>query len=212
MNIIKFTISHMCAALLAGLLVTAGLTVVVCKAAVINPASPRAGVHSVPQKNADVPIDDPVKVIYDLQIAAAVSSWEVSWRGGLQGDYNQDGIVNISDISPLAMHWQELVADHPELEAVDGSRDGVINIADITVLAMNFGVTPNGFEISLGEAYDGPYVPVSTVNYSDYELPLSGYPHYRTTVETTQTTGYLRIRFLTSQTVYSYLDEFVPLG
>ena len=60
------------------------------------------------------------------------------WKYRNSGDYNQEGTVNIMDITPLAAHFQESVADYPEIEPIDGSGDGAITILDVTPLAAGF--------------------------------------------------------------------------
>ncbi len=202
---------QMWAALLVGLLIAASMATVVCHAAINHLALTKSSVSLVSLKAASVGIDDPIPVIYELQVAPDAQGWEVSWNSGMPGDYDQDGTVGVSDLTPLAMHWQELVADAPELEAVDGSKDGVINIADVTAVAMFFGVTQIGYEISLSEAYGGPYTPVATVDYGDYELPLSGFPHYRTTISAPPASAYVMVRFLASDETYNWGTETVPL-
>ena len=61
-----------------------------------------------------------------------------TWSYYNTGDYNQDGRAGIADITPIAQHFGQLVAEHPEAEVVDGNGDGTVNIPDITPLAMNF--------------------------------------------------------------------------
>ncbi|OPX23614.1 MAG: hypothetical protein B1H03_01115 [Planctomycetales bacterium 4484_113] len=74
----------------------------------------------------------------------------LEWQGKNIGDYSMDGIVNISDITPLAAHFNEEVASaaHPDTAAwIDGNGDGVINISDITPLAANFGNSLSGYVV-----------------------------------------------------------------
>jgi uncharacterized delta-60 repeat protein len=92
-------------------------------------------------------------------------TYNFAWHYYNIGDYNQDGIVGVSDITPLAMHfgqtWDNAVpGDVNTLPAVaDGSNNEKVDIADVTPIAMNFGVeianyrldtSPNGID-SWGE-------------------------------------------------------------
>ena len=66
---------------------------------------------------------------------------ELIWGYYSAGDYDQNGEVNISDLTPLAVHLNQSVpADPNSVEAVvDGDSNGNINIADLTPLGANLG-------------------------------------------------------------------------
>ncbi len=79
-------------------------------------------------------------------------TYTLRWRYRNLGDYDQNGEVGISDITPLAIHFGEEVpggdAERNSLQAViDGSGDGVISIADVTPIAINFGTCCAGYSI-----------------------------------------------------------------
>jgi hypothetical protein len=68
------------------------------------------------------------------------------WHYRNVGDYDQDGTVGVSDITPIAMHWYEVAADVNSIQGViDGSNNSLIDIADITPIAQNFGVQCDGY-------------------------------------------------------------------
>jgi hypothetical protein len=54
-----------------------------------------------------------------------------------RGDFNNDGVVNIFDLSILAESWQ---ATNP---VADANGDGVVNIFDLSILAVNWLTNPN---------------------------------------------------------------------
>src|SRR5690606_9214452 len=58
----------------------------------------------------------------------------LSWGYASQGDYDQNSETNISDLTPLGVHFQKKGPfDYFSVEAVvDGDANGEINIADIT--------------------------------------------------------------------------------
>ncbi len=87
----------------------------------------------------------------------------LSWTYRNLGDYNQDGVVDIGDITPLAEHFLERVSPqtkefiNPVLEIIDGNDDGRIDIADITPVAYSFFTRADGYEVQLSETAYGPF-------------------------------------------------------
>lgn len=85
---------------------------------------------------------------------------ELTWSYYNEGDYNQDGIVSVADITPLAIHFGEgwAIGQENSLHAVvDGSGNGTVDIADVTPIAMNFGVEAAGFLVQQCDTENGEY-------------------------------------------------------
>jgi len=86
------------------------------------------------------------------------------WHYRNLGDYDQNGTVGISDITPIAMHYNETYDRDMEpdclLAVIDGSANGEIDIADITPIAMNYGVDCVGYDV---EGSDSPIVSFSFI-------------------------------------------------
>ena len=80
----------------------------------------------------------------------------LEWHYRNPGDYTQDGTVNISDITPIAVHYNETVSggENSLLSVIDGSGSGKIDIADITPLAVNFGKEVAGYYLQYADAAD----------------------------------------------------------
>ena len=82
-------------------------------------------------------------------------SMTVSWYHDLSGDYDQNGEVNIADLTPLTRHFGESAVgsweDNSIQEVLDGDGNREINLADITVIARFFGNRIDGFELFLAE-------------------------------------------------------------
>lgn len=79
------------------------------------------------------------------------------------GDYGQNGTVDISDISPIAMHFGETgtPGDATSLIGViDGSGNGKVDIADITPLAQNFGTSVAYYGIEASFSSSGPFTQI----------------------------------------------------
>ena len=102
--------------------------------------------------------------------------YEVSWPAFLTADYNQDGLVGVSDLVPLGMLYGMSQAAESNVwlvdayARVDGNHDGLINVSDITPLGQNYGNSNFNFRVerSLGDA-SGPgttWEAIGTVNRS----------------------------------------------
>lgn len=86
----------------------------------------------------------------DLSAAAITHTGsELVWYYYSQGDYDQNGEVNIADLTPLGMYfgtagpfdWRDA------LSCVDGDNNGELNIADVTPIGLNYGNRVEGYHI-----------------------------------------------------------------
>ncbi|MCD6283397.1 PKD domain-containing protein [bacterium] len=99
--------------------------------------------------------------------SAEEDSFNFTWSYINVGDYDQDGTVGISDITPIAMFYGE-PADTPDAEVVDGDGDGAIGISDITPLAIHYGNNVDHYVIR-GTESEGvePDEEIGTVPFSE---------------------------------------------
>ncbi|MCD6282081.1 hypothetical protein J7J84_00530, partial [bacterium] len=87
------------------------------------------------------------------------ATYTLEWRYRNLGDYDQNGTVGISDITPLAIHYNEEVPEEDKelrnsIQAVvDGSGNGIVDIADITPIAMNYGTCCAAYSIRSASSY-----------------------------------------------------------
>ena len=102
---------------------------------------------------------------------------EVVWIEQFPGDFNQDGYVNASDLTPIGQYWDRRVEyDDPALHGgvawvpagdplgdgalnwrlarVDGNHDGLISIGDITTIAQHWLEHIEGYLVT-----DQPVIP-----------------------------------------------------
>jgi hypothetical protein len=91
----------------------------------------------------------------------------LTWNYRLLGDYDQNGRVNIADITPIAVNFGRTVAEYPGAEPVDGSGNGKVGIEDITPIAVYFGVTVESYDIEGSDAADGTYTNVGNILFGD---------------------------------------------
>ncbi len=118
----------------------------------------------------------------------------LTWSSiALKGDYNNDGSIDISDITPLAIYYGQECNSHAETIFVNGDNDPTINIADVTAIAMNFGVHLEGFRVWRGK-WNG-----TTVDWETNFRPNSdlGSPNWSAN----------RIMGTELETEYGYIDD-----
>ncbi|MCB1188484.1 hypothetical protein KDL29_15085 [bacterium] len=79
----------------------------------------------------------------------------LAWAHYQQGDYDLNGEVNISDLTPVGIHLGKTTASPDWLTAAvvaDGDGNGEINIADVTPIGQNFAARVSGYMVQAREA------------------------------------------------------------
>lgn len=82
-------------------------------------------------------------------------TYTLSWSYYNSGDYDQNGVVGVPDITPIAIHYNEEVpiGDPDSLQAlIHGSLAGKVGVSDVTPIAMNFGVGCARYEVQAAPA------------------------------------------------------------
>ena len=107
--------------------------------------SPDSTIRGTTARFASGPPSRPEDRVNDLTLIDHYDgTYTLEWHYQNLGDYDQNGTVGISDITPIAMHYGEEVpegdADRNSIQAVvDGSGNDKVDIADITPIAMYYG-------------------------------------------------------------------------
>ena len=84
--------------------------------------------------NAEI-VDARNVLIYQYYPGGHITLWRLTKRGGiLRGDVNEDGTVNIADVTALIDYLLSGNADSINLDNADCDQDSNINIADVTAL------------------------------------------------------------------------------
>ncbi|MCC7476968.1 hypothetical protein IT575_00800 [bacterium] len=98
-------------------------------------------------------------------LSYSASTQTISWQHFSPGDYNQDGNVAVSDLTPIGIHFSKDVpaGDDPDgrdsnsiEDVVDGSNDGRVNVADLTAIGLNFQSRTSAYNVYRGEPSDLP--------------------------------------------------------
>jgi hypothetical protein len=108
--------------------------------------------HKSTTRFASTPPAGDINKVNDFAISDhGDGSYTLSWHYRNLGDYDQNGVVGVSDITPLAMHFGKTY--NFELEAntiqavADGSLNGTVGIEDVTQIAMYFGTECAGYSL-----------------------------------------------------------------
>jgi PKD repeat protein len=115
----------------------------------------------------------PRQAINDLDIipGTAGAMPRATWSSDFFiGDGDQNGVVGISDITPVAMWFHQSVTNAPLSKVADYNRNGTVEISDITPLAMNFAHRATEFAIETGPTATGPFTERAAVLW-DGQLP-----------------------------------------
>jgi hypothetical protein len=94
----------------------------------------------------------------------------------MRADGNDDGIINIADLTPIVLHFGErgnTRADYNENQEVD--------VADITQIALAYGLNCGGFVVEYSSTSpDEGYEFAASLDYSDYYRTFQQVRQYRT--------------------------------
>lgn len=94
----------------------------------------------------------PRSAVNDLEaIWDGEGSATLGWHERHNGDYNLDGEVNVSDITPIGVYFKDKVEEGTdewaEREVVDGNENGEIEVADLTPIGQSFKSFITGYNI-----------------------------------------------------------------
>ena len=113
-----------------------------------------------------------------------ISTQELTWSYKNKGDYDLNGQVGVSDITPIALHYLASTTDgagDDALEAwIDGDGNGQIGVSDVTPIAQNYLSDVAAYRVFTCDTEDGEFsqlggdVPFGTAGEfpKEYSLPL----------------------------------------
>ncbi|MEP0814437.1 MAG: hypothetical protein HRF49_07205 [bacterium] len=123
-------------------------------------------------------------------------SLDFEWDYFSSGDYDRNGEVGVSDITPIALNYladaDDGVGDDVLENFIDGDDNGEIGVSDITPIALNFLATVEGYIIESSDSEAGPFTEVTRLNFADGDD--SAIPHFVYTMATPPSTAtYFRV-------------------
>jgi outer membrane protein assembly factor BamB len=78
--------------------------------------------------------------VVDLTVAADSAGARFHWSYRNEGDFNQDSIVNVSDLTPMGIHFgkDSTAPDWVTARVADGSENGKVELGDLVSIGANF--------------------------------------------------------------------------
>jgi hypothetical protein len=94
------------------------------------------------------------------------------WRYRNAGDYDQDGTVGVSDLTPIAANYDVEIFDENTVEGVIGwavvpIHLTKVNVAAITPIAQYYGVRCDGYVLQNASSADGPWNSIASIPFSE---------------------------------------------
>jgi len=118
--------------------------------------------------------------VTDLRMWATAQGAICRWTYRNQGDYNNDSLVAVSDLTPLGVHFGRQSGDPDWVAArtADGDANGQVLLTDVTAIGQNFLSTVDGYSLEASDTPDpqGIWEDVVQVSFSEGVVPPVGGP------------------------------------
>lgn len=111
-------------------------------------------------KSGSTPPSGEVNVIDDLSVEdLGGGAADLHWTYKNRGDYDLNGEVGISDLTPIGQHLGKTSAapDWDVAQAADGDGNGEVNVSDVTPIGQHYQAQVGEFHLYGGAAADGPW-------------------------------------------------------
>jgi hypothetical protein len=103
---------------------------------------------------------------------------QLSWEERNIGDYDMNGTVGVTDITPLAMFFNDVAPWDAWHDAVDGDGSGDIKIADVTPIAIHFANKVTGYRVMRHADGAGDWTQLAAAS-RPYDPSAAGQPKAR---------------------------------
>ncbi|GEM_PF-1301025 len=149
-------------------------------------------IREAAEKGASIPPSGEKNEVTDLLLMGDDGEgYTLEWSYCNVGDYNLDGLVGVSDLTPVGMYFECATGDPdwPDGRMADGNEDGMVTVADITPIGQNYDAFIAGFNIYGGSSVTGPWTLVDALDRPappedgwflvSYDLGAGGHDVYR---------------------------------
>jgi probable HAF family extracellular repeat protein len=106
-----------------------------------------------------------------------IGGFNLEWTYCNVGDYNQDGLVSINDLTPIGQFYNASSGDPvwDEAQLADGNGDGMVTINDVTQIGQNYLSFVSAYRVNGSYLYFGPWDELGSVAFAEGQAqsPLS---------------------------------------
>jgi|GEM_PF-2832099 len=123
-----------------------------------------------PNRRTNMPVSGDANCVKDISLSQDEDErYIITWHYRNAGDYDQNGIVEIADVTQLAIHFGESVGEDKNTLAavIDGDNSGTVDIGDITPIAMYYGANVKGYILETAESPEGTFDELDRVYLED---------------------------------------------
>lgn len=121
----------------------------------------------------------------------------VTWSYRNEGDYNLDGIVAVSDLTPLGINFGKTGAggDWPVARVADGNNDGAVALSDLVSIGANFACRVEGYHLQYSATLTGgSWANSADIPFNNSVIPAGGSRRdFLITVTSGLVPGYYRV-------------------
>ena len=123
-----------------------------------------------PDRCVNMPVLGDANCVKDVSLSQDEDDhYVITWHYRNVGDYDQNGIVEIADVTQLAIHFGESVGEDKNTLAavIDGDDSGSVDIGDITPIAINYGAEVTGYIVEIAESPGGEFSELERIYRAD---------------------------------------------
>ncbi len=123
-----------------------------------------------PDRCVSLPVSGEANRVKDISLSQDEDDrYVITWHYRNAGDYDQNGKVEIADVTQLAIHFGEAVGEDKNTLAavIDGDNSDTVDIGDITPIAMYYGARVVGYRVETAETSGGTFDELGRVYLED---------------------------------------------
>jgi len=104
-----------------------------------------------------------------LKVTSVADDARLEWTYNNRGDYDLNGLVTVSDLTPIGVHFgkDSSAADWAAASCADGNGNGLIEVGDITPIGQNFNSSVTNYVVEADILGDDTWVPVANIPQSN---------------------------------------------
>lgn len=146
-------------------------------------------------KAASAPPSSNLSKVDDLAGTGDTTSATFTWTYRNQGDYNQNQIVNIQDLTPLGQNFGKTPAspDWTTAQLADGNRNNLVGLDDLTPIGANFNKRVSGYHLQYSTDGTTGWAQVADSPWTESAVPGPGGPRVFTHILAPAQAGFYRV-------------------